>query len=221
MRCSVVFGVTLRLLIINISSSYPAINTAAYYQRCVITCEMVAIHRRLRIQHLPVAALTQAVKPDIGSESRFLPIPHLHSTSPLGGFPSEYCYAVWHGKTRMAWLPDGEKFWWYVYSFWHDPRTWQTHWQTDGPTDGQTPHDDIASSCKKIRFSWNFVHSSRFWTGWSSRDQKWNSCIGQTPSSTERISCYTNSSHFTSASAYLNFCTKIINNICLNIIIIG
>ena len=43
MRCSVVFGVTLRLLVINISSS-PAINTAAYYQRCVITCETVAVN---------------------------------------------------------------------------------------------------------------------------------------------------------------------------------
>jgi len=31
MRCSVVFGVTLRLLVINISSSSPAINAAAYY----------------------------------------------------------------------------------------------------------------------------------------------------------------------------------------------
>jgi len=35
MRCSVVFGVTLRLLVINTSSSSPAIKTAAYYQRCV------------------------------------------------------------------------------------------------------------------------------------------------------------------------------------------
>jgi len=34
------------------------------------------------------------------------------------------------------------------------------------------------------------LHNSRFWTGWTSRDQKWNSCIGQTPSSTERISCW-------------------------------
>ena len=39
-----------------------------------------------------------------------------------------------------------------------------------------------------IRFLWNF-YSSRFWTGWTSSDQKWKSCIGQTPSSTERISC--------------------------------
>jgi len=37
--------------------------------------------------------------------------PHLHLTPPLGGgwFPSEYCHAVWYGKIRMAWLPDGEK----------------------------------------------------------------------------------------------------------------
>ena len=35
MRCSVVFGEMLRLLVINISSSSLAINTAAYYQQCV------------------------------------------------------------------------------------------------------------------------------------------------------------------------------------------
>jgi len=69
MRCSVVFGVTLRLLVINISSSSPAINTAAYYQGCVITCDtLTVLHWRPCLQHLPVAALTQAVKPDIGSE---------------------------------------------------------------------------------------------------------------------------------------------------------
>ena len=106
MRCSVVFGVTLRLLVINISSSSPAINTAAYYQRCVITCDtLAAVHRRPRLQHLPVAALTQAVKP----ESRFLLTPPAFD-APVRRFPSKYCYAVWHGKTRIAWLPDGEHF---------------------------------------------------------------------------------------------------------------
>jgi len=46
------------------------------------------------------------------------------------------------------------------------------------------------SQRKKItQFSWNFVNSSRFWTGWTLHDQKCKSCIGQTPSSTERISC--------------------------------
>jgi len=49
-----------------------------------------------------------AAKPDIRPESRFC-LPHLHSTPPLEGFPSEYCHAVWCGKTRVMWLPDGEK----------------------------------------------------------------------------------------------------------------
>ena len=35
----------------------------------------------------------------------------LHSVHPLGGggFPSEHRHPVWHGKTRMAWLPPGKK----------------------------------------------------------------------------------------------------------------
>ena len=28
---------------------------------------------------------------------------------PLTGLPSEYCYDVWCGKTRMVWLPDSKK----------------------------------------------------------------------------------------------------------------
>jgi len=48
------------------------------------------------------------------------------------------------------------------------------------------------SQWRIIRFWLNFVHSGRFWTGWMSRDRKWKSCIGQTPSSTERISCFKN-----------------------------
>ena len=61
MRCSVVFGVTSRLLVINISSFSPAINTAAYYQRCVITFEPVDVVDPVdNIWH--VAALTAGTK---------------------------------------------------------------------------------------------------------------------------------------------------------------
>jgi len=48
------------------------------------------------------------IKGDIGRKSSFFIFP-LHSTPPLRRFPSEYGHPVWHGKTRMAWLPDGEK----------------------------------------------------------------------------------------------------------------
>ena len=66
MRCSVVFGVTLRHLVINISSSSPAINIAAYYQRCVITCDTLAVvHRRPRLQHLACCSV------NTGSQARY------------------------------------------------------------------------------------------------------------------------------------------------------
>jgi len=48
------------------------------------------------------------IERDIGRKSSIFHTP-LHSTPPLGGFPSEYRHPVWYGKTRVVWLPDGEK----------------------------------------------------------------------------------------------------------------
>ena len=50
-----------------------------------------------------------AVYAAIFVQNRVFCLPHLHSTPPLEGFPSKYRHPVWHGKNRMAWLPDGEK----------------------------------------------------------------------------------------------------------------
>ena len=48
-------------------------------------------------------------------------LPHLHLMPPLGGSLLEYRYDVWY---RMVWLPNGEKFGRYVYSFWQNSQTW-------------------------------------------------------------------------------------------------
>jgi len=64
--------------------------------------------RRRRIYNTwPVTALT-AVKPDIGWGSRFLPTPPAFD-APVRGVSVGILLCRWHGKTRMAWLPDGEK----------------------------------------------------------------------------------------------------------------
>ena len=79
------------------------------------------------------------IERDIGRKSSFF---HtlLHSTPPLGGFPSEQRHPVWYGKTRMAWLPDGEKIS-KISLVVLAQLTNVTDRQTDGRTDGQTPGD--------------------------------------------------------------------------------
>ena len=42
-------------------------------------------------------------------QNRVFCLPQLHSTPPLGGFPSKYRHPVWYGTTRMVWLPDDEQ----------------------------------------------------------------------------------------------------------------
>jgi len=65
-------------------------------------------HRRL--QHLPVAALTEAVKPDIGSESRFLPAPPAFD-APVRGVSVGvgYRHPVWCEKLEWRGYPKVKK----------------------------------------------------------------------------------------------------------------
>ena len=108
MRCSVVFGVTLRLLVINISSSSPVINTTAYYQRCVITCETVAVHRRPRLQHLACCSV------NAGSQARYM----YRLGIAISAYPTCIRPPPCQGGSRrniampfgtVAWIPDGKK----------------------------------------------------------------------------------------------------------------
>jgi len=103
----------------------PSKTNSAAHQRLVSSTRwsVAAKYMALRAHSTPWSQLL--------AQNRDFCLPHLHLTPPLRGFPSEYCYPVRYGKTRMTWLPDGEKFWRYVYSFWHNSRTWRTHRQTD------------------------------------------------------------------------------------------
>jgi len=53
----------------------------------------------------------------------------------------------------MAWLPDGEKLWRYVYSFWHNPRMWRTDTQTDRHTHRHRMTANAAQQQKQLSFS--------------------------------------------------------------------
>jgi len=74
------------------------------------------------------------IERDIGRKSSFFHTP-LHSTFSLGEFPSEYRPPFGRKKTRMVWLPDGEKTSKISLFVLTDSRTWQTDRQTDGRTD--------------------------------------------------------------------------------------
>jgi len=105
MCCSVVFGVTLRLFVVFSRNQHRRLLPAMCHTQLA-----GVVHRRTCWQQLACYSVNSRHWSQIVAQNRDFCIPHLYSTPPLrGGFPSEYCHAVWYGKTRMAWLPDGEK----------------------------------------------------------------------------------------------------------------
>jgi len=70
----------------------------------------------------------------------------LHSTPPLGGFPSEYRHPLCDEKTRMASLPDGEKNS-KISLFVLTSSTNVTDGRTDRRTYRQTLRDSIDRAC--------------------------------------------------------------------------
>ena len=66
-------------------------------------------------------------------KNRHFILPPLHSTPPLGGFPSEYRHPLWNGKLEWCRYPKVIKFRRYVYSFWR--LIHECARRTDGLTD--------------------------------------------------------------------------------------
>ena len=81
------------------------------------------------------------IQRDIGEKIVILSYP-LHSTPHLGGFPSEYQYPLWDGKTRMVSLPDGEKISKIGCTVWPQCTRVTTNQPTNQrPTNDQRRHD--------------------------------------------------------------------------------
>jgi len=59
---------------------------------------------------MTLSCLISETKRYISRKSQLFHIPcWLAFVAPVRGSQSEYCHNVWYGKTRMVWLPDGEK----------------------------------------------------------------------------------------------------------------
>jgi len=127
--CNVVFGLTLSFLSCT-SSLFPTINKI----RRLPATSIINLPWSVAAKCIALAAgIVHSMQwSEILAQNRDFCLLHLHLKPPHrggGGFPSDYCHAIWYRKTRMAWLPDGEKIL-KIRLFWCNPRTRRTDRQT-------------------------------------------------------------------------------------------
>ena len=120
--CSVVFGVTSKLRVIN-------------KIHCMIAAALSNAKDGRRINAITYTPLSKCWQHPtvqqwlIDAKARYWS--KISIFGPVRVSLSEYCHNVWYEKTTMVLV----KKWRCVYSFRQNPRTWQT--------DGRTPHDGI------------------------------------------------------------------------------
>jgi len=102
---------TIKLFSVIFSSAYSSMLQAVTNKHSLVCRRLCALHCMVVGNCFCHFARPAIFDSQLLHQNRDLCLLRLHSTSPLGGgeFPSEYRYLVWHGKTRIAWLPDGEK----------------------------------------------------------------------------------------------------------------
>jgi len=66
--------------------------------RCGECLTLAAVRRGFIVHTSRLVWLTTMQRSQIFVQNRVICLPHLHSTPPLAGFPSEYCHPVWRGK---------------------------------------------------------------------------------------------------------------------------
>jgi len=130
MCCFVVFGVTSRLLVINISSSSPTINRLLLAMCCVTTCGAVAVvHRQPCWQHLAWCIINSR---QWTSESQFLPTQPAFDAPvkgvPVGISPPRLVWKYQNGVDTRRWKI--LKICLFVLTWSTNVTDRQTHWQT-------------------------------------------------------------------------------------------
>ena len=118
---------------------------------------------------MALSCIVSEIKRDIGRKIVILFHTPLHSTPPLGGFGRYICHPVWCGKTRMVWLPDGEKTLMICLAVSTEYRR-VTDGRTGGRTDGRTdilpqhsPRNAYASRGKIQSYSRWYIRQMAYW----------------------------------------------------------